>query len=65
MYCNPDICPHCQYIGEGDCYCDQIDEIVLSDWEPAEYFMSHDCPFMTKVTKPKKHKRKNKYGFPN
>ncbi len=65
MYCNPDICPHCQYIGEGDSYCDQIGEIVLSDWEPNEYFMNRDCPYMAKATKPKKHKRKNKYGFKN
>lgn len=39
MYCNPDVCPHCQYIGEGDSWCDEIHEIVLSDWEPTEHYM--------------------------
>ena len=36
MYCNPDVCPNCQYIGEGDSWCDQIQKIVLSDWRKAE-----------------------------
>ena len=34
MYCNPDVCPNCQYIGEGDSWCDVTGKIVLSDWEP-------------------------------
>ncbi len=65
MYCNPDICPHCQYIGEGDSYCDQIGEIVLSDWEPTEYSMSYDCPYTAKnIIKTKKRRRKG-HGFKN
>ena len=31
VFCNPDECPFCQYIGEGDSYCDEIGEIVLTD----------------------------------
>lgn len=37
--CNPDTCPNCMYVGEGDSWCDKIGEIVLSDWEPTEYYM--------------------------
>lgn len=38
-YINPDTCPNCMYIGEGDSWCDKIGEIVLSDWEPTDYYM--------------------------
>ena len=34
--CNPDACPNCMYVGEGDSWCDKIGKIVLSDWEPTE-----------------------------
>ena len=37
MVCDPDICPNCQYIGEGDSWCDVTQEIVLADWEPKEH----------------------------
>lgn len=30
--CNPDTCPNCMYVGEGDSWCDKIGKIVLSDW---------------------------------
>lgn len=46
MYCNPDVCPNCQYIGEGDSYCDAIGEIVLEDWLPTEDFMGPGCPYL-------------------
>ena len=45
MYCNPGVCPYCQYIGEGDSWCDRIGEIVLSDWEPTDDFMGPGCPY--------------------
>jgi len=45
MYCNPDKCPHCLYIGEGDSVCDLVMEIVLDDWIPTEYYMGPDCPY--------------------
>ena len=45
MYCNPDVCPNCQYIGEGDSLCDVTGEIVLADWEPTEDFMGEGCPY--------------------
>jgi len=45
MHCDPDICPYCEYIGDGDCYCDEIMEIVLSDWEPTEDYMGEGCPY--------------------
>lgn len=44
MYCNPDVCPHCQYIGEGDSWCDELHEIVLSDWGPTEHYMGWAVP---------------------
>lgn len=37
--CNPDTCPNCMYVGEGDSWCDKIGKIVLFDWEPTEYYM--------------------------
>ena len=46
MCCNPDVCPFCQYIGEGDSYCDEIGEIVLSDWEPTDHYMGRGCPYV-------------------
>lgn len=49
MYCNPDVCPNCQYIGEGDSLCDVTGEIVLSDWVPTEKFMGPGCPYVKKA----------------
>ena len=46
MYCNPDVCQCCQYIGEGDSWCDEIGEIVLEDWQPTEDFMGTGCPYL-------------------
>ena len=48
MFCNPDICPNCQYIGEGDSLCDETGEIVLADWEPTEHFMGPGCQYAKK-----------------
>ena len=45
VFCNPDVCPYCQYIGEGDSWCEETGEIVLSDWEPTENFMGPGCPY--------------------
>lgn len=61
MYCNPDVCPHCLYIGEGDSWCDVIREVVLSDWEPTEHYMGNGCPYLGQPRKRKrKHRRKKK-----
>ncbi len=60
MYCNPDICPNCQYIEEGDSYCDVIREIVLSDWEPTANFMGDGCPYAKKGEKKKCKKSKGR-----
>lgn len=43
--CDPDACPNCQYIGEGDSYCDEIGEIVLEDWTPTDHYMGAGCPY--------------------
>lgn len=59
MYCNPDKCPHCQYIGEGDSWCDELHEIVLSDWEPTEHYMGQGCPYLARP-RHKKRRRKKK-----
>ena len=48
IYCNPDVCPYCMYIGEGDSVCDIIHEIVLVDWVPTEHYMGVGCPFSGK-----------------
>ena len=57
MHCNPDECPHCQYIGEGDSWCDEIHEVVLSDWEPTEHYMGRGCPYLVQ-RKRRRHRRK-------
>lgn len=48
MFCNPDKCPNCQYIGEGDSLCEITMEIVLSDWTPTEDAMGPGCPYQSK-----------------
>lgn len=45
-YCDPEICPDCQYIGEGASFCDEIHKIVLDDWGPTENFMGPGCPYI-------------------
>jgi len=42
--CDPGMCDHCQYIGEGDFICDQDlsdpeGVLVVSDWEPTENYL--------------------------
>ena len=54
MYCNPDVCPYCQYIGEGDRWCEETGEIVLAEWAPTEHFMGRGCPYLKKKTKKRK-----------
>ena len=44
IYCNPDVCDNCLYIGEGDSFCDEINEIVLDDWERTDFCMAEGCP---------------------
>lgn len=62
MYCNPDVCPHCQYIGEGDSWCDEIHEIVLSDWEPTEHYMGQGCPYLAQPGRRKRRRNRKKKG---
>ena len=57
MYCNPDVCPYCQYIGEGDSWCEETGEIVLSDSEPTDDFMGSGCPYLKKGGKKRGKKR--------
>lgn len=57
MFCNPDKCPNCQYIGEGDSYCDTIGEIVLENWMPTEHFMGAGCPYQKKGKKRRRRKK--------
>lgn len=59
--CNPDVCPNCQYIGDGDSLCDITQEIVLVDWEPTENYMGEGCPYRnSQRVKPRKKRRKKK-----
>lgn len=41
--CDPGLCDHAMYIGEGDflCDCHPLHEYVavMLDWEPTEYFL--------------------------
>ncbi len=38
-FCDPAMCDCCQYIGEGDFFCDKLMEIVVSDWVPTENYL--------------------------
>ena len=49
IFCNPDICPECFYIGEGDSFCTLTGEIVLCDWKPTEEFMGYGCPYCEEI----------------
>lgn len=62
MYCNPDVCPHCQYIGEGDSWCDELHEIVLSDWGPTEHYMGLGCPYLARPRRRKRRRNRKKKG---
>lgn len=45
-YCNPDICPHCLYIGGGESICDLTIETVMKDWLPTKENAGHNCPYL-------------------
>ena len=38
-FCDPGACSFCEYIGEGDFFCNWQDNIVVSDWEPTDMYM--------------------------
>ncbi len=43
--CDPGMCDHCQYIGEGDFICDRDlsdpeGVLVVEDWEPTANYLS-------------------------
>lgn len=38
-FCDPAVCNECDYLGDGDFICWKQDEIVVTDWEPTEYFL--------------------------
>lgn len=38
-YCDPGVCDHCQYIGEGDFLCDKTNTIVISDWVTTDDYL--------------------------
>lgn len=37
--CDPAVCDECLYICEGDFLCEKHQQIVVSEWEPTEYYM--------------------------
>ena len=41
--CDPGMCDHCTYVGEGDFLCDDYPGeayvVVMSDWEPTENYL--------------------------
>ena len=53
IYCNPDICDNCIYIGEGDSMCDVTHKIMLSEWVPTDDFMGDGCIHAAKKGRPK------------
>lgn len=58
MHCNPDVCPNCIYIGEGDSLCEVLQEIVLEDWMPTKAYMGHGCPYRRRPHEKRRHERK-------
>ncbi len=42
-FCDPALCDHCTYVGEGDFLCDchphDIFVLVMDGWERTKYFM--------------------------
>lgn len=62
MRCDPDSCPHCIYIGEGDSLCDVLQEIILEDWTPTEHFMGAGCPYRRQMEKRRRRRRKRGAG---
>lgn len=43
VFCEPSICVNCQYIGEGDFVCTEINKLVIDDWIPTDSFI-RECP---------------------
>ena len=39
IYCEPSVCDNCIYIGEGDFVCEELQEIVVSDWQPTDEYI--------------------------
>lgn len=43
--CDPGLCDHCIYIGDGDFLCDKFEEkdgeptVIMTSWEPTENYM--------------------------
>lgn len=38
-FCDPEMCDHCMYLGEGDFFCDKYEEFVMNEWEPTEDYL--------------------------
>lgn len=39
IFCDPGMCKECRYIGDGDFFCDKLQEIVVSDWQPTDEYL--------------------------
>ena len=39
IFCDPGMCEECLYIGDGDFFCDKLQEIVISDWQPTDDYL--------------------------
>ena len=59
MRCDPDVCPNCLYIGEGDSLCDVLQEIVLEDWTPTEHYMEPGCPYRWRPNRRRRRRRES------
>lgn len=38
-FCDPEMCGHCMYLGEGDFFCDKYETFVVGEWEPTDDYM--------------------------
>lgn len=41
LFCDPAVCPNCEYICEGDFICDKkpVPVMVVAEWEPTDEYM--------------------------
>lgn len=43
VFCHPDGCLECQYVGDGDCICLVTNKPVIVDWTHTIYAMGEGC----------------------
>jgi len=51
VFCDPNMCDRCEYIGEGDSMCDILEVFVLEDWQPTADYMGEGCPYRKEASR--------------